>query len=556
MIKMHNIATMHVDSSTVTTKSGTYTRHLLRTSFRDEGKVKHETIANLSSCTPEEIAAIRLALKHKGNLQNLSSIEEVGLEQGQSVGAVWTLKTIAQRLGITQALGKTRMGNLALWLVIARLIDQGSRLSAVRLASSHAACDILGIENSFNEDTLYEVLDWCEKNHDAIEDALYRRRYKKATARVYLYDVTSSYLEGRQNELGDYGYNRDGKKGKKQIVIGLLTDQEGFPLSVETFRGNTSDQTTVWSQISKLKERFGAEKITLVGDRGMLKTPQQAALNGEDFHFITAITKAQIKKLLKAGVFQIGLFDTELCEIEADDVRYILRRNPQRRDEIRDNRQDMIHKAQRLTLDRNKYLQEHTKAKPEVAKKKVKSYLTRRKLVTFCDVALAGRILSLEFDKEAQEEYEKLDGCYVIKTDLKSEEASAKEIHNRYKDLAFVEQAFRKMKTVLLEERPVYVRKASRTRGQMVVVELAYMISYYIKDYWKEINCKINEGIDELSSINANVIRIGTKEIAMVPKPRKRAAQLLNALQINLPQNLLHLGVKVATKKKLQERRK
>ena len=547
---------MHVDSSTVTTKSGIYTRHLLRTSFRDEGKVKHETIANLSSCTPEEIAAIRLALKHKGNLQSLSSLEEVGLEQGLSVGAVWTLKTIAQRLGIIQALGKTRMGTLALWLVIARLIDQGSRLSAVRLASSHAACDILGIEKSFNEDTLYEVLDWCEKNHDAIEDALYRRRYKQATPRVYLYDVTSSYLEGRQNELGDYGYNRDGKKGKKQIVIGLLTDQEGFPLSVETFRGNTSDQTTVWNQIEKLKDRFGAKKITLVGDRGMLKTPQQDALNGEDFHFITAITKAQINKLLKMGVFQIGLFDTELCEIEADDVRYILRRNPQRRDEIRDNRDNMIQKARRLSVDRNEYLRDHPKADPEVAQRKVKSYLTKRKLARFCDVALAGRILSLELDEEAKEEYEKLDGCYVIKTDLKTEEAGAKEIHARYKDLALVEQAFRTMKTVHLEERPVFVRKASRTRGHMVVVMLAYMISHSIKNYWKELDCTIKEGIDELSTINENVIRIGTKEIAMIPKPRKKAAQLLKALHVTLPQNLLHLGVKVATKKKLKDRRK
>ena len=185
---------MYVDSSTVTTKSGTYTRHLLRTSYREDRKVKHETIANISSCTKEEIAAIKLALKHKGNLQSLSSIEKVSLDQGLSVGAVWTLKTIAERLGITKALGKLRMGTLALWLVIARLIDQGSRLSAVRLASSHAACDVLGIENSFNEDTLYEVLDWCNENQHNIEDALYRMRYKHETPRVYLYDVTSSYL--------------------------------------------------------------------------------------------------------------------------------------------------------------------------------------------------------------------------------------------------------------------------------------------------------------------------------------------------------------------------
>ena len=547
---------MHVDSSTVTTKSGTYTRHLLRTSYREEGKVKHDTIANISSCTQEEIDAIKLALKHKGNLQSLSSIEKVDLEQGLSVGAVWTLKTIAERLGITKALGKIRAGTLALWLVIARLIDQGSRLSALRLASSHAACDILGIEKSFNEDTLYEVLDWCDENQHAIEDALFRMRYEHETPRVYLYDVTSSYFEGQKNELGEYGYNRDGKKGKKQIVIGLLTDQDGFPLSVTVFKGNTSDQTTVWDQIRKLKDRFGAKKITLVGDRGMLKTPQQEALNQEDFHFITAITKAQIEKLLKRGVFQLRLFDTVLCEIEVDDVRYILRRNPQRRDEIRANRENMIQKAKRLSIDRNAYLREHPKADPEVAQRKVKSYLSTRKLVAFCSGSLTGRILSFKLDEEAKKEYEKLDGCYVIKTDLKQEEAGAKEIHDRYKDLALVEQAFRKMKTVHLEERPVFVQKESRTRGHMLVVMLGYSIIHHIKSYWKEIDCTIEEGIKELSTINSNIMRIGTKEITILPKPRERAAQLLKALDVTLPQSLLHLQVKVATKKKLPERRK
>ena len=388
------------------------------------------------------------------------------------------------------------------------------------------------------------------------EDALYSMRYKHETPRVYLYDVTSSYLEGQENELGEYGYDRDGKKGKKQIVIGLLTDQDGFPLSVKVFKGNTSDQTTVWDQIRKLKDRFGAKKITLVGDRGMLKTPQQEALNQEEFHFITAITKAQIKKLLKRGIFQLELFDTVLCEIEVDDVRYILRRNPQRRGEVRTNRENMIQKAKRLSIDRNEYLHEHPKADPEVALRKVKSYLSKRKPAMFCSVSHTGRILSFELDEEAKKEYEELDGCYVIKTDLKREEACAKEIHDRYKDLALVEQAFRRMKTVHLEQRPVFVRKASRTRGHMVVVMLSYMINHHIKSYWKEMDCTIKEGIEELSTINANVITIGTKEIAMVPKPRKKAAQLLKALLVTLPQSLLHLGVKVATKRKLLERRK
>jgi transposase len=547
---------MYVDTSSIKTKSGkTYKRHLLRTSYREEGKVKHKTIANLSSCTEDEIAALKLALRHKGNLEELTSIESLEVEQGLSVGSVWTLKTIAERLGIVKALGKTRMGVLALWLVCARLIDQGSRLSAVRLAGTHAACDVLGIDENFNEDTLYKVLDWCCENQQEIEDKLFRNRYQDAPPMVYLYDVTSSYLEGDKNELGEYGYNRDGKKGKKQVVIGLLTDQEGFPLSVQVFKGNSTDQSTVWDQIRKLKDRFGAERVTLVGDRGMLKSPQQEALSDEDFHFITAITKPQIAKLLKSGVFQLELFDTQLCEIEVDNIRYILRRNPQRRDEIRSNRDDMIRKVVELVADRNRYLEEHTRAKPEVALGKVKTYISKRKLSTFCIVTLEQRRLSFQIDEEAKKEYEKLDGCYSIKTDLKKKQAGAEEIHNRYKDLALVEQAFGMMKTIFLEERPIFVRKASRTRGHMLVVMLGYMITHYVRRDWKEIDFTIEEGVRELSTISADVVRVAGKKISMIPKPRAAGAKLLEALDIVLPKSILHLGVRVATKKKLPERR-
>jgi len=207
---------MYVDQC----KTGKYTRYLLRESFREDGKVKHRTIANLSHCCPEEIQAIRLALKHKDDLAALASIaDDITLEQGLSIGAVWTMYGLAKQLGIVDALGNSRQGKLALWQIMARLIDQGSRLSAVRLAASHAACDILGLE-VFDEDDLYENLDWLCENQGRIEDRLFKQMYPNKPPMLYLYDVTSSYLEGTENELGAFGYNRDGKKGKRQIVIG------------------------------------------------------------------------------------------------------------------------------------------------------------------------------------------------------------------------------------------------------------------------------------------------------------------------------------------------
>lgn len=236
---------MYVDVAYIKQKRKSYKRVLLRESYRENGKVKHRTIANLSRCSEGEIQAIKLALKHKGDLSQLGSLKgKVKSKQGRSVGAIVLLKALADRLHITKALGNSVMGKLALWQVMARAIDQGSRLSAVRLAGSHAVCDLLNL-NSFNEDDLYGNLDWLCKNQEKIEKRLYDMRYKgREVPRLFLYDVTSSYLEGMKNELGDWGYGRDGKKGKKQIVIGLLTDDEGEPVSVEIFKGNTKDTKT------------------------------------------------------------------------------------------------------------------------------------------------------------------------------------------------------------------------------------------------------------------------------------------------------------------------
>ena len=208
---------MYVDTS----HSKTYTRYLLRDSFRENGKVKHRTIANLSSCSEEEIAAIKLALKYKGDLAHLVNVKAIETKEGMRVGAVFSLKVIADRIGLTAALGNDEPARLALWQVLARLMDQGSRLSAVRLAESHAACDILGLD-SFNEDHLYGNLAWLSERQEAIEKRLFRQRYGNTPPQLFLYDVTSSYLEGVENILSAFGYNRDGKKGKKQLVIGLL----------------------------------------------------------------------------------------------------------------------------------------------------------------------------------------------------------------------------------------------------------------------------------------------------------------------------------------------
>ena len=546
---------MYVDTCNYLQNGKPRRRILLRTSYREPGKVKHKTIANLSSCAAHEIEAIRLALKHKNNLKTLERILSTSIQtqQGLSVGAVYALQETAKRLGLCKALGRSRPALLALWLVLARLIHQGSRLSAVRLAAQHAACDLLNLD-AFNEDDLYSALDWLAQHQDAIEDRLFQERKKTSASQFFLYDVTSSYFEGQQNELADYGYNRDGKKGKKQIVIGLLTDEAGDPVSVQVYRGNTSDQNTFADQVRKVQERFGVQSVTMVGDRGMIKRTQIENLPAS-FQYITAITKPQIKTLLKQGVFQMELFDEDVCEVEWETVRYILRRNPVRAEEIAANRQEKLDRIQQEVSSQNLYLQEHPRAWSSTALQKVKDKIERLNLAEWLRVESEDRTLNLKVDEEKWQEISRLDGCYVIKTDIAAAALSQQAVHDRYKDLAQVEMAFRTMKTVLLETRPHYVRKESRTRGHVFAVMLAYKIVRHLKAAWNSLDLTVEEGIQELGSISSTTVVIGSTQYQTVPKPRPLGEQLLNALHLVLPEAIPSRGVNAATRKKLTPRR-
>ena len=544
---------MHVDEG----HSGPYVRRLLRDSYRQDGKVKHRTIANVSSCSPEEIQALKLALRHKGDLTTLASLRDATLHQGLSCGAVWVVHDLARQLGISAALGSTRQGKLALWQIIARVIDQGSRLSAVRLASSHAACDILGLE-SFNEDDLYANLDWLDEHQRHIEDRLFTTSAPSGSTGLFLYDVTSSYLEGVHNELSAFGYNRDGKKGKRQIVIGLLCNAQGQPLSIEVFAGNTQDTATMASQVRKVAQRFGGDEVTFVGDRGMIRGRQIEDLTTQGFHYITAITKPQIESLLARGVLNMSLFDQELAEVVPDDgPRYILRRNPIRAAEMGESRQNKLHTLQRQIDRQNTYLQEHAKARVPVALDKIVTQCRKLRLDAWVQVTVQERVLALAIDEYALAEQQKLDGCYVLKTDLIPPQLNAQDVHARYKDLALVEWAFRTSKTMELEMRPVHVRRASRTRGHALVIMLSYKIVKELALRWRDLDATVQEGLDELKTLCMTELRIHGKPLCnCIPQPRATVQRFLEKAQVVMPKALPHRGVQVATRKKLPERRK
>jgi DDE family transposase len=548
---------MYIDTSHITRGSKTYTRHLLRESYRANGKVLHRTIANVSHCSEAEIEALRLALRHKGELEHLGTIQDaITLKQGLSFGAVWTVYHVARRLGIAQALGTTRAGKLALWQVMARVIDQGSRLSAVRLAMSHPACDVLGVD-TFDEEALYENLDWLAGAQAAIEDRLFAQRTKTKPVSLFLYDVTSSYLEGTHNALAAFGYNRDGKKGKMQIVIGLLCDEDGHPVSIEVFPGNTPDPHTLAAQVAKLKERFGVQEITFVGDRGMIKSQQIADLAKQGFHDITAITKPQIEKLLRIGTFQLELFEQELAEVLAEEgVRYVLRRNPVRAQEVREARQAKLATLQALVAKHNHYLKEHPRADAQGALQKLVARATTLRLSDWVELTLVERTITLTINADAQTEAAKLDGCYVLKTDLTPAQAPKEMVHDRYKDLASVEQAFRSCKTVHLEVRPIFLRLEARTRAHAFVVMLAYQIIRYLASCWNAYDVTVAEGLHALTTLClVEVSPHNAPSYHCIPTPRDAIARLLHSADIKLPKVFALSGTHVSTKKKLQSER-
>jgi len=561
------VAIMYVERVKNRRGDKVYEQILLRESYREKGAsrsaVKHRTLLNLTHCPPEDVGAIEWALKFKNDVSRLRAATpgKVRTRQGRCVGAVWLLYRVAQRVGLVQTLGRSPQGRRVLWQVLARLIEQGSRLSAVRLAQEHAACEVLGLEG-FNEEDLYADLDWLDARQSKIEDALYRQVRGQDEPRLFLYDVTSSYLEGAHNAYGAYGYNRDGKRGKLQIVVGLLTDEDGLPLCIQVFEGNTQDPKTVPQQIRKLTGRFGVRALTFVGDRGMLKSIQIQALQAESLHYLTAITKPQIEVLIKQGVLQLEMFDEDLCDVCMDDgTRYILRRNPVRAAEIAASREDKFRCVCERVAKKNTYLREHRRAKTAVALREVKEYAEKLRIQEWTRLRVQGRALRIEQDACALEQAQCLDGCYVLKSDVSVDQLDAERLHGRYKDLAQVERAFRTMKTGHLEVRPVFVRTPAHTRAHVFIVMLAYRLRRELDAAWRDLDLTVEEGITQLSTLCAEelLFRQPTNADAgclTVPEPRPTLTQLFAACDVAPPTTLPRSHAKVATKRKLPSRRK
>lgn len=504
-----------------------YSSFLLRESYRVGGKVYKRTIANISGLSRGEIEGIRDALRYK---QPGVQKEDIQQRTGPSIGALFAVVELCKRLHITEALGHSRHAALVHWLVFSRLLEQGSRLSSARLAERHDI-SLLGLRQ-FDENDLYDALDWLAEQQEAVQQVLFKQR---PGTELFLYDVSSSYFEGMENELAWWGYNRDGKKGKKQLVFGMLTDQAGMPFAIEVFEGNTADPKTFVHLVKGFGKRFGVEKVTFVGDRGMIKSLGIEALQVEGFNYITAITKPQIRTLLKQGTIQLSLFDEELHEVFSNDSRYILRRNPVQAAKIESTRKDKFNSLILAAKKETLYLSNHPKASIDTAIRRLSEMRSKLHMNKLVEIKADSRTLYVEPIQAAWDEEAQLDGCYVIKTDCMS--GPDKEIiHARYKDLAEVERGFRTMKTGLLEVRPIWLRRRQRTKAHVFVCMLAYMVQRKLHEIRnKEETETVKDILAELSRIARVDIITPSETIPSIPAPPKRAAEILSALKLRLP---------------------
>ncbi len=537
---------------------------LLRQSIRVGQKVKTRTIAVLTHMPKHVIASVEKAIKEPetATLQQIRENKDtsLALRNGLSFGAIWTVYEVAKQLGIPQAIGKGFFAQLMLWQVLARLLFPScSLLAMVRKASQSLACSILAWKRGFNENDLYGSSEWIDQNQKRIEKTLFKNRQR--TESLYLYDVTSSYFEGEHNELANYGYNRDRKKGKKQVVIGLLTDSQGQPCSIRIFEGNTADTSTFAQNIATLKQEFGCSNITVVGDRGMIKGPQIEQCQQQSYHYISAISKPQIEKLLKEGKLQMELFDEQVREIEDKEMgrRYILKRNPVRADEMKRMRESKLSHLQNYMRQEVDYQKEHPKARWESRMKNVRKKIEHLQLSKWVEVRLANEELHLEIDQGQLKEESRLDGCYVIITDLSRKQAGKEEVHDRYKDLSKVERDFRSMKTGHLEIRPWYVRTEESTRAHAFTAMLSLKIRHHLEKSWQDLDLTVEEGLELLSHWNVQELvdaKTNTVLCRKVPQANEMQQKLLAALGLKAPEKISLNEVNVVTHKKLPKQRK
>ena len=478
---------MHID---VVPNRGSPPAILLRESYREDGKTRKRTLANLSAWPAERIEQLRAVLRGERLMPASEAVEIVrALPHGHVLAALGTARRIDLD-GLLPRRAPQRRRDLALALIIARLLEPAAKLATARLLDATTASNSLGEMLELGRVTareLYATLDWLANEQPFIETTLARRHLKDRT--LLLYDVTSTYLEGRCCELAQHGYSRNHRGDRAQLVIGLLCAGDGCPVAVEVFDGNTADPMTLAAQIDKIRQRFHLQRVVMVGDRGLLTSARiEETLRPAGLDWITALRAPAIKALAaEGGPLQPSLFDDrDLAEITSPDYpdeRLVVCKNPFLATERTRKRQELL-EATEKELRR-------IQARVERARKPLRgaaaigqavgAVLGQRKMAKHFDITITDDSLGFSRNDAAIAAEAALDGIYVLRTNLPAEQSDAAATVRAYKSLARVEHAFRSLKTVDLELRPVFHWTAPRVRGHVLLCMLAYYTEWHMR---------------------------------------------------------------------------
>lgn len=489
-----SLSDLSVHVATITKKVGdkVYRSHLLRHSFREEGRVLNRTVANLSMLPDAAVEALRLALRG----EVLAPVaEQIELAEVRPHGHVAAVVGTMRELGFDRifATRKSREKDLAMALVAGRVLHAGSKLSLSGLLAegtrSSTLGQVLGVEGA-DENELYGAMDWLVERQGKIEDALAKKHLTNGC--LVLYDVSSSYMEGKHCPLARFGYSRDHRRDRMQITYGLLCNADGCPVAVEVFEGNTNDHQTVANQVQKLKGRFGLKHVVLVGDRGMVsETTIREELEPLGLDWVTALKEASVRKLAEARVITPSLFDTErMAEIQHPNFPgerliacfnpYTKERSVKRREDLLQTTERHLQKVQEATQRKTKPLQ----GAGDIGMAAGKA-LARTGMGKYFRILIQAGGLSWCRRPGVIAQEAALDGIYVIRTKVPAEQMNAEQTKAAYQALSKVERAFRSLKDMDLQIRPIHHRLENRVRAHVFLCMLAYHVEWHLRRAWE-----------------------------------------------------------------------
>jgi transposase len=480
--------TAHVVTTTRKYKNKVYSTHLLRRSYREDGKVKNETLGNLSHLPDALVDLVRRSLQGETFVPLDQAFEVV---DSRHHGAVQAVTAAMQRLGFASLLATktSRERDLVCAMVAARIIAPHTKLATTRWWHTTTLAKDFSVADAV-EDELYAAMDWLLSRQERIEKKLAARHLAEDS--LVLYDLSSSYFEGRTCPLAQRGYNRDGKKGKLQVNYGLLTDDRGCPVAVSVHEGNTADPQTLMPQIDRLRHDFKLAHVVMVGDRGMISQKAVDALHGQEgIGWITALKSGAIRKLVTQGEIQLGLFDEcNLFEFTHPDFpgeRLVACRNPELAARRAYKREDLL-QATEKNLEKVRIMVQAGRLQGQdkigVRVGKVVNQYSMAKHFT-----LAIRDNAFTFTRQAENIATEAaqDGIYVIRTSLPVERMDSADCVRHYKSLAQVERAFHTLKSVNLRIRPIHHRLETRVRAHIFLCMLAYYVEWHMRETWREL---------------------------------------------------------------------